>query len=126
MIIRDKKNDLIIDTDGYEKIWYAVQETSEDEWDFGSDNYDKASKMLHKQGFGLIAVIDDVAKVCLASIEYEDLFDKEKYYIMKDPSEYPVCVTREEAEFIMRGIHEDFDSVWREATEEDIENYGVD
>lgn len=126
MIIRDRKNDLIIDTDGYEKIWYAVQETPEDEWDFGSDNYDKASRMLQKQGMGLIAVIDDVEKVCIAYIEYEDLFDKVKYYIMKDPSEYPVCVTRDEAEFIMRDSTEDFDSVWREATEEDIENYGVD
>lgn len=53
--------------------WYAVQESSEDEWGYGSYNYDKAVQMLHEQGHGLIAVIEN-GEECVEEIKYEDLF----------------------------------------------------
>ena len=52
--------------------WYAVQETREDAWDYGSHNYDEAVEMLKKQGHGLIAVIDEDENFCIEEIEYED------------------------------------------------------
>ena len=57
-----------------ENRWYAVQETSEDAWDNGSDNYETAVSMLEAQGHGLIAVINESSGVCEEEIEYEDLF----------------------------------------------------
>ena len=55
------------------KKWYAVQEERTDAWDNGSYDYKEAVQMLKEQGHGLIAVIDDDAKVCLEEIEYEEL-----------------------------------------------------
>ena len=51
------------------------------------------------------------------------------YYILNDMdgygSEYPVCVDRKEAERLAREWNkEDFDEVWREATENEIAVYG--
>lgn len=66
---------LIDNTCTADRIWYAVQQTSEDAWDNGNEDYDTAVEMLRAQGHGLIAVIDDDAKVCLKEIAYSDLFD---------------------------------------------------
>ena len=55
------------------KKWYAVQEERTDAWDNDSYDYEEAVQMLKEQGHGLIAVIDDDAKVCLEEIEYEEL-----------------------------------------------------
>lgn len=52
--------------------WYAVQETREDAWDYGSHEYEKAVEMLKEQGSGLIAVIDEDSNVCIEEIEYEE------------------------------------------------------
>ena len=60
-----------------ERLWYAVQRDPEDEWGNGSEDYAAAVEMLRAQGHGLIAVIDDDAKVCLGEILYSDLFDDE-------------------------------------------------
>lgn len=51
------------------------------------------------------------------------------YYILRNMdgygSEYPICVDREEAERLVREWDkEDFDEVWREATEYEIATYG--
>lgn len=54
-----------------ENIWYAVQEDSEDAWDYGSHNFDEAKLMLKDQGCGLIAVIKN--DFCVKEIRYEDL-----------------------------------------------------
>jgi len=53
--------------------WYAVQRDREDAWDNGSFDYDEAVKMLKDQGEGLIAVIDDDAKVCIEEIEFDEI-----------------------------------------------------
>lgn len=51
------------------KIWYAVQETSEDPWDNGSYDYEEALEMLldvvSETGRGLIAVIDEDTQTCI-------------------------------------------------------------
>jgi len=57
--------------------WYAVQETSADGWDFGSEDFEKAKSMLKAQGCGLIAVIDN--DFCEEEISFEDLFDMEDF-----------------------------------------------
>ena len=54
-------------------IWYAVQKTREDAWDYGSHDKDEAIKMLKEQGSGLIAVIDEEDSFCLEEILFEDL-----------------------------------------------------
>lgn len=51
------------------------------------------------------------------------------YYILNDMegygSEYPICVDREEAERLVREWgKEDFDEVWRKASEDEIATYG--
>lgn len=51
------------------------------------------------------------------------------YYILTDMegygSEYPVCVDRAEAERLVRAWDkEDFNEIWREASEEEIAKYG--
>lgn len=56
-------------------------------------------------------------------------------YILRDLNGYgsasPVCVTREEAEELMRGWYAmdenapEFDDVWREADADDIAEYGT-
>lgn len=52
--------------------WYAVQETREDAWDYGSEHYDEAVEMLKKQGYGLIAVIENETE-CVDEILYDDI-----------------------------------------------------
>ena len=54
-------------------LWYAVQETREDAWDYGSHDKEEAIEMLKKQGHGLIAVIDD--DFCVEEIEYEEAIE---------------------------------------------------
>lgn len=54
------------------KYWYAVQETREDDWSYGSHDQETAIDMLREQGHGLIAVID--GDVCECEIEFSDLF----------------------------------------------------
>ena len=60
--------------------------------------------------------------------------EAETHYILRDLDGYgnaaPVCVTRESAEELMRGLYAtdanapEFDDVWREADEDDIAEYG--
>ena len=54
------------------RIWYAVQESSEDSWDYGSDDYETAKDMLLRQGHGQIAVIDTKTNFCLNEFYYEE------------------------------------------------------
>ena len=56
--------------------WYAVQETPDDDWDWGSEDFDKAKEMLREQGDGLIAVIDvtDNDPLCVEEITYDEIF----------------------------------------------------
>lgn len=56
-----------------ERIWYAVQETSDDGWDNGSYNIEEAVEMLKKQGHGLIAAIDEDNNFCLDEYTYDDV-----------------------------------------------------
>lgn len=57
--------------------WYAVQETSEDAWDYGSSDFEEAKAMLKKQGHGLIAVINN--DFCEDEIQFDDLFDLDDF-----------------------------------------------
>lgn len=52
------------------RMWYAVQKTREDAWDYGSEDYSRAVQMLKEQGFGLIAVID--GDVCVEEVEIDE------------------------------------------------------
>lgn len=61
-----------LNNNGIEK-WYAVQRTSEDDWGYGSFDMDEAKKLLREQGYGLIAVIDNINKVCLEEIPFDEL-----------------------------------------------------
>ena len=54
------------------KIWYAVQETPEDPWDYGSYDFQEAGRMLKDQGQGLIAVINEETNYCIEEIYYDD------------------------------------------------------
>ena len=54
-------------------VFYAVQETSEDPWDYGSYKREKAIKMLKEQGHGQIAVIDHYDTFCLDVMYYDDV-----------------------------------------------------
>ena len=56
-----------------EAKWYAVQRSSEDEWNNGSYDIEEAKEMLREQGCGLIAVIDENNSFCIEEIRYEDL-----------------------------------------------------
>ena len=43
-----------------ERLWYAVQKDSEDDWGFGSYDYDEAVKMLFDcDEYNIIAVIEN-------------------------------------------------------------------
>lgn len=57
--------------------FYAVLETEDDDWDWGSYDYEKAKDMLLEQGHGLIAIIEadeeDLDHVCVDTIPYEDI-----------------------------------------------------
>ena len=55
-------------------MWYAVQKTREDEWDYGSHDYNEAVEMLKEQGYGLIAVIEEGRNpVCVGEEEYDEV-----------------------------------------------------
>lgn len=54
-------------------LWYAVQKTREDAWDYGSHDLEEAKSMLKEQGYGLIAVIDEDTNFCEDEILYEDI-----------------------------------------------------
>lgn len=56
-----------------EPIFYAVQETREDGWDYGSYIYEKAVEMLKEQGSGLIAVINVDNNFCEKEIEFDEI-----------------------------------------------------
>lgn len=56
-----------------DRRWYAVQETREDAWDYGSHSYDEAVQMLKEQGEGLIAVINEQTGVCEKEIGFEEV-----------------------------------------------------
>lgn len=67
--------DLVEQLEEISQIWFAVQETSEDSWDYGSHDLDEAIEMLREQGHGLIAVIEEGSDpVCINEFKYEDLF----------------------------------------------------
>lgn len=55
-------------------VWYAVQTSSTDSWDYGSYDYDEAIEMLNQQGKGLIAIINEDTNFCEGEIRYEDYF----------------------------------------------------
>lgn len=55
------------------KIWYAVQKSSEDGWDYGSSSFEEAKEMLLDQGCGLIAEIDTENGFCLNEFFYDEL-----------------------------------------------------
>ena len=56
--------------------WYAVQETAEDAWDYGSEDFDEAVKMLEdmiaEKGHGLIAIINLDTNFCEDEIDWCD------------------------------------------------------
>ena len=58
--------------------WYAVQETPDDDWDWGSYDYNEAVKMLKEQGHGLIAVIEEseYENFCLEEIQYDEVLER--------------------------------------------------
>jgi hypothetical protein len=74
---------------------------------------------------------DEIEKlaVMIAEMVANAKAEMKTYYILNDMdgygSEYPICVDREEAERLVREWDkEDFDEVWREATEHEIATYG--
>ena len=54
-------------------IWFAVQRTSEDAWDYGSSDLEEAKRMLLEQGEGEIAVIDAEDAFCEEAVGIDDL-----------------------------------------------------
>lgn len=60
-----------------QKLWYAVQDTTNDDWDWGSYSYKEAVDMLQEQGSGLIAVIDVTNNdpLCVNEIYYDEIFE---------------------------------------------------
>ena len=40
------------------KLWYALQNSTEDDWGTGSFDYNEALEIAKKKGYKLIAVID--------------------------------------------------------------------
>lgn len=55
------------------RLWYAVQKDSTDDWDYGTYDYYEAIEMLKDQGCGLIAYIDEETSFCVEEFHYEDL-----------------------------------------------------
>jgi len=55
------------------RIWYAVQESPEDAWDYGSNDFETAKEMLLNQGHGLIAEIDTETNFCLNQFWYNEM-----------------------------------------------------
>lgn len=61
--------------------WYAVQLTTEDDWGYGSYNFEEAKRMLEEQGCGLIAVIEEGDDpICVKEIHYKvnEIFEEEE------------------------------------------------
>lgn len=56
-------------------IFFAVQETREDAWDYGSESLVKAVEMLKEQDNGLITVIDVDDSFALDEMTLKDLKD---------------------------------------------------
>lgn len=61
-----------------EKLWYAVQADGDNDWGYGSYDYDEAVEMLMScERYTLIAVIDNaddpVHALCIKEIRKEDL-----------------------------------------------------
>ena len=54
------------------KKWYAVMKMDYEFWDYGSENYEEAVKMLKEQGEGYIAVIEN-GDFCTEEIKFEDI-----------------------------------------------------
>lgn len=54
-------------------LWYAVQKTREDAWDYGSHDLEEAKQMLKERGYGLIAVIDEDSSFCEKEIEFDEI-----------------------------------------------------
>lgn len=59
------------------EVFFAVQETREDGWDYGSESFKEAAGMLKTQGHGLIAVIDcsEDSTFCISELKYGEAFD---------------------------------------------------
>ena len=80
-------------------IWYAVQETKEDDWGTGSSDLEEALAMLREQGRGLIAVIEEGPDpVCIEEIPFDAV---RPVYAVRDREAGNVIETfdtREEAE----------------------------
>ena len=57
--------------------FYAVQETPDDPWDYGSYDFAEAIRMLREQGDGLIAVIeqDAIETFCVDVIYADEIED---------------------------------------------------
>lgn len=56
------------------KLWYAVQTDCEDDWGYGSYDYDEAVNMLFEcDMYNLIAVIEN--DVCIKEIYKQDLVE---------------------------------------------------
>ena len=57
-----------------EKLWYAVQTDCEDDWGYGSYDYEEAVDMLmSNENYNLIAVIEN--GVCIEEIYKQDLIE---------------------------------------------------
>lgn len=54
------------------KKWYAVMKKDYEFWDYGSEDYEEAVKMLKEQGEGYIAVIEN-GDFCSEEIKFEDI-----------------------------------------------------
>lgn len=55
-----------------ERLWYAVQKDSEDDWGYGSYDYAEAVEMLNScESYTLIAVIEN--DVCIQEILKKDI-----------------------------------------------------
>lgn len=64
------------------KTWYAVQETREDAWDYGSADKAEAIKMLKEQGHGLIAVINEETNYCEDEIWFDEIEPEDSFTVI--------------------------------------------
>lgn len=61
-------------------VWYALQNSSEDAWDDGTENREEAiERMMNSEEYNLIAVIDDEEKMCIGEIRK----DGDDYYFVQ-------------------------------------------
>lgn len=65
------------------KTWYAVTNEKEEsyEWDYGSENYEEAVKMLEEQGEGEIITVEEryengkmIDNCAVERVEYNEIF----------------------------------------------------